>query len=242
MTETTRKSSRRAISYGKTEIPFDLAIREVQRLTINVHPDKSVSVVAPIGKPIEEILERVRKRAPWIVKQQDHFDKFHPFPSDRKFVSGETHYYLGRQYRLKVTQGKIESAKLKGKFLVVQVVDRENPDQVKNLVDAWYRRQASRIFEQVLCVSLEKSKSLRIEKPKLTIRHMLRRWGSCTKAGNVILNIDLIKTPKHCIEYVVMHELCHLRVPNHNKEFYQLLSKYMVDWERRKEKLNGYLA
>lgn len=230
-----------AITFGGRQIPFDLAFRNVKRLTITVSPDKSVSVVAPADKSMDEIIARVKKRAPWIAKQLDYFERFQPLPLDRKYVAGETHYYLGRQYRLKVIQDNTESVKLIGRFLRVQVRDRSNTDRIKELVDRWYLDHAKVIFDKHLQWCLDGAKTLNINDPNVIIRRMKKRWGSCTKAGNIILNTDLVKTPLYCIEYVIMHELCHLRVPKHNQHFYRLLSRHMPDWERRKEKLDRFL-
>jgi predicted metal-dependent hydrolase len=156
-------------------------------------------------------------------------------------VSGETHYYLGRQYRLKVIQDDIEAVKLIGRFIRVYVRDRDNTDRIKGLVERWYLDHAKVIFEKRLKKCLDGAKSLNIHDPNVIIRRLAKRWGSCTKAENIVLNTDLIKTPLYCIEYVIMHELCHLRVPKHNQHFYRLLSRHMSDWERRKSRLDGFI-
>lgn len=241
MTRVPVKSQTSAITFGRSQIPFELSIRNVKRLTITVHPDKSVSVVAPEDKSIEEILARVKKRAPWIAKQLDYFEQFQPLPLDKKYVSGETHYYLGRQYRLKVFRANDETVKLIGRFIRVYVKDRNNTERIEELVDRWYLDHAKGIFDKRLQKCLDNAKTLNIKDPNVKIRRMLKRWGSCTKAGNIVLNTDLVKTPLYCIEYVIMHELCHLRVPKHNQHFYRLLSRHMPDWERRKGRLELFL-
>jgi len=237
----TGKSISSEIRFGGRQIPFKLDIRDVKRLTITVHPDKSVSVVAPSDKTMDEILARVKKRAPWISKQIDYFEQFQPLPLERRYVAGETHYYLGRQYRLKVTRDDSESVKLIGRYIRVHVRDRDDATRIKSLVDTWYLEHAKGIFDKRLQKCLDDAKSLNVQKPNLIIRRLTKRWGSCTKAGNIVLNTDLVKTPLYCIEYVIMHELCHLRVPKHNQHFFRLLSRHMPDWERRKERLDRFL-
>jgi hypothetical protein len=109
------------------------------------------------------------------------------------------------------------------------------------LVEDWYREHAGPIFERRLERCYETARRLGIQRPPIRLRRMKTRWGSCTKKGEVLLNTELIKTPLHCIEYVIMHELCHLREHNHTKEFFRLLSRCMPDWERRKQRLDSFI-
>ena len=109
------------------------------------------------------------------------------------------------------------------------------------LVTNWYHEHAVRLFEKHLHTCLTGCKLLAVRKsPRLTVRQMTRRWGSCTKAGNISLNVDLIKTPIHCIDYVIVHELCHLKIHNHSQGFYRLLSQCMSDWGKRKARLDSF--
>lgn len=241
MITSTGTNGKHVVRYGGVDIPFTVEFRERQRLAIHVHPDRSVTVIAPIQRGIDDVLARVQKRAGWIAKQRSHFEQFHPLPSEKRYVSGETHLYLGRQYRLKVGAGGAESVKLKGRYLQVATADRSNTQRVRALLDDWYRTHAEPIFEARLIQCLEDAPSLRMPPPTLVIKRMSKRWGSCTKTGNVLINLDLIKTPLYCIEYLIMHELCHLRIHNHSPGFYRLLSRCMPDWERRKARLDSFV-
>ena len=221
-------------------IPFHIERRRRKTLAITVHPDLRLEVVAPDASENDQVLLRVEKRAGWIVRQLRYFEQYRPIPAARQFVSGETHRYLGRQYRLKVAQGELESVKLIGQFLHVCVTCRDDRARVGALVELWYRRHAVRVFEQRIRACRELRPCLCVpQTPRVTVRKMLRRWGSCTKAGNVLLNLELIKTPVHCIDYVIVHELCHLQVHNHSPAFYELLSRMMPDWESRKRRLES---
>ncbi len=161
--------------------------------------------------------------------------------SDSSYVSGETHLYLGRQYRLKIKSSAAEWVKLKGSFLHVATAKRDDAAQVELLLNDWYRKHARVIFQTRLLQCLDDAPSLRVPPPALIVRHMSRRWGSCTKAGNILLNLDLVKVALYCIEYVIMHELCHLRIHNHSLAYYRLLSQCMPDWEKRKARLDSYV-
>lgn len=229
-------TERQAINFGKTRIEFTLTLHEREKLRIEVHPDKTISVFAPIGKNKAEILARIRRRAPWIIKQQQYFDQFHPLPEQKRYLSGETHLYLGRQYRLKIQKGN-NNVKLTGRFLRIFTKKPLDSTVSKQLLDEWYLLHAKKILERRLSLCFEKLKSLNIPIPKVQLRKMKKRWGSCKKTGEILINIELIKAPVHCIDYVIMHELCHLKIHYHNDNYYKLLSRYMPDWKNRKERL-----
>jgi len=206
------EASTHTLIFGKTKIPFQLEFRPKKRLSINILPNRNVVVLAPKNQRLDRILALVQKRASWIVKKRNYFEQFHPLPSEKRFVSGETHLYLGRQYRLKLPRGKKEGVKLVGRYFRVSVANPNQNDSVRFLLDNWYMKKAEALFSNRIARYLENLPSLKSTPSKITIRRMTRRWGSCTKDGNIQLNLDLIKAPIHCIEYVIAHELCHLRV------------------------------
>lgn len=228
------------IQYGTEKIPFELVFRSRRELAISVLPDRSVKVVAPEVRTVEEVLVRVQRKAAWIARQRRHFEKFHPLPRASRFISGETHYYLGRQYRLRVRVAMEESVKLSGRFLTVTTYPNES-SRVPALLDAWYREHAERIFKSRLLRCLNEAPSLRMPPPKIVILRMAKRWGSCTETGNILINLELVRTPLDCIEYLIMHELCHLRVHNHSHTYFRLLTRCMPDWKRRKARLDSFV-
>lgn len=229
-------TDRHSIDFGKTRIDFTLTLHKRKSLRIDVHPDKTISVFAPMDKDKKEILSRIKRRAPWIIKQQRYFDQFHPLPEKKRFLSGETHLYLGRQYRLKIVMGK-DTVKLIGKFLKIFTKTPLDSAASRQLLDEWYLFHAKNIFEKRVALCYEKIRSLDIPTPKVQLRKMKKRWGSCKKSGEILLNTELIKAPVHCIDYVIIHELCHLKVHHHNERYFRLLSRYMPDWKKRKERL-----
>jgi len=228
------------LRYGVLEIPFQIDFANRKRLTIHVHPEMRLEVLAPRGRSLEDVLARVESRAGWIAKQWRYFDRYQPTQPERQFQSGETHRYLGRQYRLKVFHGPEDTAKLVGKFLRVTQADTGDRGTTESLVDRWYRDHASETFDRRTNICLEHCKSLKLQAtPKVSIRKMSRRWGSCTKAGNITLNLELIRAPVHCIDYVIIHELCHLKIHDHSPRFYRTLARLLPDWELRKERLES---
>ena len=228
-----------AILFGSKQIDFQLEYSNRKSLGITVKPDLSVLVKAPIDTSLEKVKEKLRKKAPWIIRQQSFFLYFHPKTPARKYISGETHLYLGRQYRLKVIFNNLESVKLKGKYIEANVTEKT---KVKQLVYDWYLHNAKSKFRTIAQPLIDNFKKYNIEPSSIVLRDMPTRWGSCTPKGKIILNPELIKAPKGCIEYVIIHELCHLVHHDHTQKFIDLQTKEMKDWEKWKMKLEKLLA
>lgn len=227
------------LTFGSRQIRYQLRLGGVKRLRIVVHPNLTVCVRAPDGYSESEIHQAIRSKAPWIAKQLDALAAFHPLPVPHKYISGETIIYLGRQYRLKIEEGKTTETKLRGRFLHIAVRDKHDYALVRNAVTSWYRSRASEVFRRYLDACMKVVGRHGVANPTFVIRDMRTRWGSCSASGRVILNLRLIQAPVHCIEYVIMHELCHLAHHNHSPAFYRLLVRCMPDWEKRKMVLNS---
>lgn len=208
-------------------------------LRITVFPDFRITATAPDDVSNEEIKKRIQRRIPWIEKQLNFFEGFLPHEPERRYINGENLRYRGRQYRLKVEQDMELVAKLKGRFLVVKVPDVTNRKQIQSAVEVWYTNKSKILFDNILKVLHDKTSDvLKTPMPPLTIRKMTKRWGSFTPKGRLILNSELIRVPDDCIEYVIMHELCHSQEPNHSKKFERLLSRLMPDWKERRLRLD----
>lgn len=237
MTSAIAQPSRHTVQFGSQTIEFGLVFEDRRQLKIEVHPDRRVVVHAPTGKTIEAVEERVRGRAMWLLRQLDYFEQFQPLPPPKRYVSGENHYYLGRQYRLRVMEDRNQGVKLVGRYLYVCVTDPGDRTKVADRLQLWYRQHARRIFAQRAEQCFQKLKNEGVPFPEVRLRQMPTRWGSYSRPGTILLNPELIKAPLYCIEYVITHELCHLKHPNHGRGFLRLLTRCMPDWERRKSRL-----
>ncbi|MBI4682138.1 MAG: M48 family metallopeptidase [Nitrospirae bacterium] len=226
-----------SFKYGREHVAFEVVYTKRKTMEIAVHPDAIVIVKVPIGISADKIAARLAKRARWIRKQLSYFQQFIPRTLPRQYAGGETHLYLGRQYRLKIRKGKKGDVKLKGAYFQISTPDQKNRQDVKKLLDNWCKEHARKIFAQRLGICFEKATSLKVPFPSIQLRKMSKRWGSCSNTGYILLNTELIKAPLYCIDYVIMHELCHLKDHSHSHKYYRLLSKYMPDWEKRKERL-----
>lgn len=229
--------TRHEVRYGSRTLSFALRRSERRTLGIEVHPDLSIHVVAPMKASLPVIEAKVVAKGRWLLKQFRHFEEFLPRTPPREYVPGESHSYLGRRYVLKVRQGHERSVKLKGGELVVMLMERNDREQVRQLLAAWYHTHARRVFAERLAEARSLFKKHKLGDPPVRITRMAKRWGSCTPAGRILLNPDLITMPTRCIDYVIIHELCHLVHPYHDKAFYALQERVMPEWEKWKERL-----
>lgn len=226
-----------SIRYGSKKIDFHLIYSDRKSLGIKVNPDLSVRVTAPNKTSVDQIKSRLKKKASWIIKQQSYFQKYHPMTPPRKYVSGESHLYLGRRFRLKIHRSLRQEVKIKDGFINVYVNSHYGKEQVKKVLNTWYRERAEIIYNEIYDEVSKEFKKRNITSDIFIIRNMKRRWGSCTAGKRIIINTELIKAPKGCIEYVIVHEMCHLKYPNHSESFYKLQNKIMPNWKYWKEKL-----
>ena len=228
------------ITWGSVEIPYRYGYSRRKSLGISVHPDLSVTVKAPHDTSTETIRKFVHRRGGWINRAWRDFEQYLPKQPPRRYISGETHRYLGRQFRLKLEQGEADSVKCLRGYLWVTTSDEPTPDLAESLLDGWYRSHAKAVFHERLLACHQRAVREGIIMPALSIRTMASRWGSFSAAGRITLNLALIKVPKECIDYVILHELCHFKEKHHGPRFWKLMQRLMPDFEERRKKLNLY--
>jgi len=233
----------RSVRYGGIVIEFELVRADRRTLEIAVLPDGAVLVKAPRRAREDDVLERVARRARWILRQQRYFAQFQPRTPPRRYVGGETHLYLGRQYRLAIEDGAAEGVRLVGGWFHVTVrPDLRSAERVRQLLDRWYAERARLRLTERLHDCWAWFPAAGRSQPTLRLRRMRTRWGSLSRSGALSLNPDLVRAPRECIDYVILHELCHLIEPDHGPEFRRLLERVLPDWERRKHQLELALA
>lgn len=217
----------------------ELIRKDVKRINIKVKPTGEVVLTAPHDTSDAYIDQVLKRREKWINKHLSYFSN-NPFFQEKQYVSGENFEYLGRNYRLKVVESDLEQVKLLQGYLHVFVSDKHDTAKKRSLIDGWYKEKASIHFTTIL----DRFKTVvKRDINAVKIRKMRTRWGSCNATKAYInLNLELIKKPRHCIEYVVLHELTHLLYPNHSQEFYNYLSIHMPDWQWRKDRLEHQIG
>ena len=235
------ESAELTVPWGDGSLRFSLVRSARKTLRITVAPDGSICAYAPAEAGEDEICRRVARRGGWISRQLQRFDQWRPRTPPRQYLSGETHLFLGRQYRLLVTSEGAPNVRIDGDRLILAV--RENSSFVhrRTLLQHWYMLQSHQVFPERLNVAIPPFLRLGIAKPRLIIRALVRRWGSYTMAGNLVLNRDLVQASPHLIDYVVTHELAHALHPDHGLEWQGLLTRTMPDWRDRKHDLERQL-
>lgn len=226
------------IRYGATIIDYDIEFAQRKTLSICVNPDSSVCLKAPIDATLEQIQQKVHKRASWILKQKRFFESFGTSTTKRQYISGESHLYLGRQYMLRVKESNVNAVHYQNNIIEIECRHKKDAGI---LLQTWYRQRANVKFQEYAQPIIEQFSIYGVKPQSLSIKKMDKRWGYCTIDGHITLNPRLICAPRCCIEYVITHELCHLIYRSHNKEFYALLTKEMPHWEKWKNKLERIL-
>lgn len=227
--------------WGRRRIPYDVTRDDRRRLKITVAPSGSVHVTAPVDADDEEIHERVRRKGGWIAAQVEDFEQYRPRTPTRQYISGETHLLRGAQYRLRVHRKDASRIYLRGDRIVLETPHAESLSHKAALLTHFYRLEAHQEFPLRLKSLAPLFAAEGIDTPKLVIRPMTKRWGSFTANGNLVLNLDLIRAPVQCIDYVVVHELAHAFEPDHGPRWRRLMDKTMPDWRDRKRRLEASL-
>lgn len=228
---------RKEIVLGGETIRYTLRRSDRRTLGITVEPTGTVVVTAPAEAEMAHIDTILRRRGEWIRRRRREVAALPSAPRERDWVSGETHRYLGRQYRLRVTEGK-PSVRLAGAFFKVTVPCPPDAGRVRKLMARWYLDHARSTFERRMGDVIRRTPALGLDGlPPLLVRKLSRRWGSCSTEGRILMNVDAVKLPVGCIDYLLVHELCHLRVPNHGRDFWRLLDRCMPEWERWRRRL-----
>lgn len=229
--------------YGDREFRYHLCyVPEHKRATIrvHVHPNGMVQVDAPESAELPAIKFAVQRRARWILKHLDDIAERNRNVRPRQWVSGESMLYLGRRYALKVVQDPEQrkvTCKLTGGQLRVRGKELR-PNRIQKTVRQWYRERAQHVFQRRLN-SMVDILPWTNTVPAWRMVEMHTQWGSCSSTGTVLLNPHLIKASTRAIDYVLLHELCHLVEHNHSPRFYGLLDRFMPEWRSVKEQLDG---
>lgn len=222
--------------YGKFKYKYKLIRQNRKTFSLTVTPDMSILLKAPIEAEILRIETFLKRKWLWLEKQLRFFKKYERKIYKKEYLSGESFLYLGRQYTLKVVSGNKNSVVLsKGILKLISTKKVSSRTHNKTVLEQWYEKRTRIIFNRVYQSSLKKMNY--DFTPEIVVRNMSKRWGSFLNHKKIILNSRLIQASTECIDYVICHELCHIKYKNHSKEFFNYLRSVYPDWEKVKEKL-----
>ncbi len=219
-------------------IEVEVVRKEIKNLHLAVYPpDGHVRVAVPENITDDNIRLAVISKLGWIKKQQQDF-KSQPRQSERKYVSGECHYFFGKRFRLELIErdARPEVRLLKSGKLKLFVRPGTSEEGKEKLLNGWYREQLKSVIPELL----DKWQPIVGKQAEAWgIKKMKTKWGSCTiEQGRIWLNLELAKKPSECLEYILVHELLHLHERNHNQRFMELLDQFLPNWRTSKKKLN----
>lgn len=232
-------TEKRSVTFENQEIVYFLERKNVKNLNLRVRRDGNVFMSAGLLVPVSETDDFIRRKGDFVLRALKKFEDYRKMsPKPKSYVSGESFYLLGKGVRLKVSENKKDKVYTDGAYIFLETKTPESFEKKERLVSRFFDDQCKKVFSEILEEEYPKLAKYGVEFPALRIRQMKTRWGSCAYKRNVItLNKRLIEAPRICIEYVVMHELCHFIHPNHSKEYYGFLTIMMPDWRERKRVL-----
>ena len=218
-----------------SEIRYEFKRSYRRSVVAKIRRDGVIEVKAPLLYRESDMLAFLNQHKRWIF---NHFDRLQNADNQqKKYISGEIHYYLGKQYTLQVVESGKNSVFIEGNSLIINSQYPENPKYLEIQLNKWYRNQAKIVFSELLPPIIEKFRKYNVAPAKISIRDMRSRWGSCSRKGNISLNLQLIKLNENCIRQVMVHEMCHLVYFNHQAGFHALMDEMMPDWKLWKKEM-----
>ena len=213
--------------------------KKIKNLHLGVYPPQGrVRIAAPLSVSNEAIRLAVVNRLAWIKRQRAKFEA-QPRQTVRSFVSGETHFYLGKRYRLNLIEGARASSVHIRNSRTIDLSVRAGSDQNarERVFHKWYREQ----LRSCAATLVEKwAVSMDLPQPEWGIKRMKTKWGSCNiEAGRIWLNLELIKKPPQSLEYIIVHELIHFFERRHSDRFIELMDDALPHWRMIRDELNA---
>jgi predicted metal-dependent hydrolase len=218
---------------------FELRRSSRRSIGISVQPGGTVVVTAPKRASMGKILETLQEHGAWVRRQVSNLRDAPQPPPTPKWMDGEPHAFLGRAYPLRLIQSEEKGVWRTDEEILVHLPKPSKREMVRKLVEGWEQEEARAVFLHRMDLLIRSTSALELSAvPKLKLRRMKARWGSCSEDGTILMNTHAIKVPLKLVEYILVHELCHLKVPNHSSDFWAHMDRCLPDWKRRKEALD----
>jgi predicted metal-dependent hydrolase len=229
------------ITRNLKDIEYKVIYSGRRTLGISVLPDSSVLVRVPYLTSSKTINRIVQEKAGWIIKHRDGYRENIKSKLNRLYVTGETHLFRGNESVLKIEKSSKDYIRFFDNTIELRLEKTDDVQAIKRLLYKGYKKEALNILPDMLNVVLKQYENQMFNPAGLIIRSMKRRWGSCSHKGIITLSTELIKLPDMYIEYVILHELCHLKHHNHGSGYYNLLSELFPEWRSVRKDLRRYI-
>ncbi|WIF94092.1 M48 family metallopeptidase [Caminicella sporogenes] len=230
---------RLSFNYGSKNIEFDVIFRKRKTMEISIEPPDIIKVVVPLNTPKEIIIQKVKSKASWIVQKLFEFKDIEYRKIKREFVNGESFMYLGRNYTLQIILDenvkKPEVKLYQGRFYITSFTKEEKV--LQKAMEEWYRKKA---LEKILERIKYYQPYFPVKPKNVKVKEQKKRWGSCSSDRNLLFNWRCVMAPSNVLDYIVVHEMCHMVHMNHSKQFWNLLESIMPDYKKRREWLKNY--
>jgi predicted metal-dependent hydrolase len=222
-------------------VAYKIKYSRRRSIGIIVTPDDGVIVRAPWRTPSNLIEKFVREKSVWINKHLENYSEMvrlnHYSPAEKKSI-----LLRGREYRLIVAGADRNLITVGDEEITVHIKSPDDPLSVSKLLDTWYKRLALKHIISTLEEIFVRYNAYGFAPTGVSVRVMKRRWGSCSSKGKITINSELVKLDDQYLEYVILHELCHLRHHNHSQAYYKLLSEVYPNWKETRNELRKYIA
>ena len=227
--------------YKIEDIEFKVIYSKRRSIGISVLPDSSVIVRVPNLTSFKTITRIVTDKYDWILKHRDNYRKLDKSSLRRAYTHGENHLFRGNESVLKIEKSGRSYIRFYDSTIELGIDKPENFAAVKKLLYKGYKNEALVLFPELMKKVLKEHEEQMFKPTGLVVRSMKRRWGSCSGKGKITLSTELIKLSDLYIEYVITHELCHLRHHNHGSQYYKLLSELFPGWKMVRKELRKYI-
>lgn len=224
------------------DLKYNVVFSSRRSVSIIISPEKGVTVRAPYRTSLKNIEKFVLQKSEWIRKHLVNHSGLTRINYGKKYTEGEIHLFGGIDYKLILTKSEKEFVRQLEKIIEVGVRSINDSEKIKFLLERWYRLRALEILRHKVEVICYRYRDYHFDPIAISVKPLKSRWGSCSSKGKITLNAELIKLEEKFADYVIIHELCHLKYHNHGREFYRLLEELVPDYKSIRKELRKFIT
>jgi predicted metal-dependent hydrolase len=224
------------------ELKYTVILSRRRSISIILSPDKGITIRAPYRTSLRTIDSFVKQKSGWIKKHLDKYQNLTRINFEKKYADGEPHMFMGKEKILKITESASYEVNLNNGNIEVRLPEKDDREKIRFLLEKWYRQKAAEIFVQKLEEIRYRFSQYNFVPSGFVVRPLKSRWGSCSSKGKITINSGLVKLDGIFADYVIIHELCHLKHHNHSKEYYRLLTELVPDYKTIRRELRKYIT